>query len=378
MQKRWGTLALSNGKRRNYLLMENTPKSNTKKYKISFLILLILAALTFHVIFKEFNFDEIIKEIADSSHKNYLFLAAASSIIYLMLYGRFMGIGIRAFKEKTSRLRCFIYGCADFFYSAITPSSSGGQPVVIYLMAKDGLSYSTSAITVILQTIAFKMVLLFYNLLSLFFIWDIIASTNIFFRILLIFGIIITIVSMQLCYASMYRTRFIEKCGRALIRFLTKIHIIKDENSKLDSFEKTILEYKEAAAYIKDKKHMLIRMIVVTFLQRTVMFAIAFFVYKSFGLNDFGFIEFLCLQALVSLAIDNVPLPGSMGANEYATYLLYGAVYGENNVMSAAAMLLTRGFAFYFPLIISSIFVLGKQALAYIKIRWVKIEKTPE
>lgn len=347
--------------------MDNKPNTKSRKYKISFFILIVLAALTFYIIFNEFNFNEIINKVFDSPHKLYLLFALAMSIFYLMLYGRFIGISVRAFHEKTSHFKCFLYGCADFFYSAITPSASGGQPVVIYLMTKDGISCSTSAIAVILQTIAFKMVLLVYNLLSLFFIWDIVSVTSVFFRILLIIGTIISLTSISLCIASMYRPKYIAKCGRIIIRFLAKIHLIKDVKAKLKAFNNTLLEYQEAAVYIKDKKLMLTRLFCVTFIQRTAMFLIAFFVYKSFGLNDFNFIEFLCIQALVSLAIDSVPIPGSMGANEYATYLLYGKIYGSNTVTAAAAMLFTRGFTFYFPLIITSILILGKQALVHLK-----------
>lgn len=347
--------------------MDKKPVTKSGKYKISFLILLILAALTFAILFNEFNFNEITNEIINSSHKQFLLLAGAMSLLYLMLYGRFIGICIRAFQEKTTHFKCFLYGCADFFYSAITPSASGGQPVVIYLMAKDGVSYSTSAIAVILQTIAFKVVLLLFNLLSLFFIWDIVEGASFLFRILLILGVVMSLISISLCLASMYRPKYIGKAGRIIIRFLAKIHLIKHEKAKIESFNKTLLEYQEAAYYLKNKMFLLARLLFVTLLQRSAMFSIAFFVYKSFGLSDYSFIEFLCIQALVSLAIDSVPLPGSMGANEYATYLLYGQIYGSNDVIAATAMLLTRSFTFYFPLLFTSIFILGKQASLHFK-----------
>ncbi|OGO88491.1 MAG: hypothetical protein A2Y15_01645 [Clostridiales bacterium GWF2_36_10] len=349
--------------------MDKKLNKGTKKYKISFLFLLIIAAVTFCVIFREFNLNDIINEILSSSHKPYLIVACLMSIFYLMLYGKFVEIGTRAYGERISHFRSFIYGCADFFYSAITPSASGGQPVVIFLMAKDGLSYSTSVITVILQTISFKFVLLFYNILSLFFVWSIITTINSIFIIFLIIGTVVSIAGIILCFTSMYRTEITGVCGRAIINFLVRIRIIRHKQEKLAHFEKTLSEYKEAAINLKGKKYMLFKMFIVTFLQRTVMFSIAYFVYRSFGLNDFNIIQFFCIQASVSLAVDSIPLPGSMGANEYATYLLYGHIYGTNNNMSAAAMLLTRGFSYYFTLLVSGIFILSKHIFDVRKVK---------
>lgn len=349
--------------------MDIKPEKKSTKYKISFIFLLILAALTFCIILKKFNLYEIVNEIDESSHKQYLIFAGLMSLFYLMLYGKFIDIGTRAFGEKTSKFKCFLYGCADFFYSAITPSASGGQPVVIFTMAKDGFSYSTSAITVILQTIFFKIILLFYNLLSLIFIWNIISKVGNVFVLLLIVGTVVNLIGIVLCFASMYRTHITGICGRAIIRFFAKIHIIRHEQKKLDAFEKTLSEYKDAANNLKGKKVMLFKMFIVTFLQRTAMFAISYFIYKSFGLSDFNLIEFLCIQATVCLAVDSLPIPGSMVANEYATYFLYGQIYGSNNVLSAAAMILNRGFTYYFALIMSGIFILGKHTFTVKKLK---------
>ena len=347
--------------------MNRKPVRGSNKYKISFLILLVLMALTFHVIFKKFELSDVVYKIRESSHKLYLLTAAVMAVIYLALYGRFISISTSALGEKVSGIKFFTYGCADILESAITPSASGGQPAVIYLMAKDGVSYSTSAITVIIQSICFKVVLLFYNLIALIFIDDIIADAGSVFHMLLLFGLIVTLIGITLCLASMYYTKLTGICGRAIIRFLANLHFFRNAPAKIETFERTLCAYKNAAAYIKDKKKMLFRVFMITFMQRTAMFSIAYLVYRSFGLQSFGIVEFLCIQAVVALAVDSIPLPGGIGANELAIYLLYERVYGAENIMAAAAMLLTRGFGYYFTLIVSSIFTLAKQASMYFR-----------
>ena len=345
--------------------MGKNPNPKRKRYKISFVILLILMAVTFYIIFNEFEYNHIVNEITGSSHKFHLLFAGLLAVFYLMLYGRFIRISTKALGETTSHFKCFVYGCADFFYSAITPSSTGGQPAVIYFMAKDGLSYSTSAITVILQTISFKVVLLLYGGLSLFFIKDIILDSGALFQVLIFAGAALTVVMIAVCLVSMYFSRLTLFFGRAVISLLGRIHLVRNPDLRLKTFEKALFEYREAAFYIKGKRKLLLHLVVVTFLQRTAMFSIAFFVYRSFGLFEFGLIELLCLQAVIALAVDSIPLPGGIGANEYAMFFMYENIYGVDSILPAAAMLLTRGFSYYFTLIVSSIFSLSKQAVMH-------------
>ena len=62
---------------------------------------------------------------------------------------------MKAQKEgyKASTLpRCIQYSFIGFFYSGITPSATGGQPVQLYYMNKDGNRGSDS--TVVLMTVA--------------------------------------------------------------------------------------------------------------------------------------------------------------------------------------------------------------------------------
>jgi hypothetical protein len=158
----------------------------------------------------------------------------------------------------------------------------------------------------------------------------------------------------------MFRTRFISKAGSVIIRLLAKLNIFKNAEEKTEAFNKELEEYKDAATYIKGRRTVLLRMFAATFLQRTSIFIISFFIFKSFGLSGFSFLYFLCIQAAVEIAVELFPIPGSVGISEVATYLLFGSIYGSDEILTAAAMLLTNGFSRYFPFIISSMVIFFK------------------
>lgn len=340
--------------------MNNKPKKNTKKYLLSFLVLILLLSVTLYIIFKQFDFYEIICQIHESSHKGFLLLAGISAFLYLFFYGMFAEIGLKAFGQKVSLIKSFVYGCADYFYAVITPSAGGGQPAVIYYMKKDGISYSTACAVVILQTITYKAVLLLYCILSLILIPHVIFGSGTAFLVCFIIGMTVSATATTICIISMFRTRFISKAGAVIIRLLAKFNIVKNAEEKTEAFNKELEEYKDAATYIKGRRSVLLSMFAATFLQRTSIFIISFFIFKSFGLSGFSILYFLCIQASVEVAVELFPIPGYVGISEVAIYLLFGSIYGSDQILTAAAMLLTNGFSRYFPFVISSIVIFFK------------------
>ena len=71
------------------------------------------------------------------------FVAAEGSMIYILLH---------AMEGTSSLWRCIQYSYIGFFYSGITPSATGGQPMQLYYMKKDGNELSKSSI--VLMTVA--------------------------------------------------------------------------------------------------------------------------------------------------------------------------------------------------------------------------------
>ena len=79
------------------------------------------------------------------------FVAGESVIIHYML---------RVLEQKTSFFRCLKYSFIGFFFSYITPSSTGGQPMQMYHMKKDKIKIGYSTLIMLLITIAYKSVLI--------------------------------------------------------------------------------------------------------------------------------------------------------------------------------------------------------------------------
>ena len=88
------------------------------------------------------------------------------------------------------------------------------------------------------------------------------------------------------------------------------------------------------------------------------MFAVTWFVYKAFSLSGTGFWTVLFLQAVISVSVDMLPLPGGMGISETLFLTIFTPVFGA---LLLPGMVLSRGLGYYGELLISALFTIVAQ-----------------
>ena len=133
---------------------------SVKKRILEVTIFLLVMFLTFYTLFSGKNLGEIANAVSKMS-VGYLVPAAALAIFFVCAEGYMIWYLLQAMKanrrkEGSSLIRCIQYSFIGFFYSGITPSATGGQPVQLYYMSKDGNRGSDS--TVVLMTVAIILV----------------------------------------------------------------------------------------------------------------------------------------------------------------------------------------------------------------------------
>ena len=89
------------------------------------------------------NMPKIIKNLGQKSMLGIIFEALS---IYLIS---------RQLGHKGRLLSAMVYSSADIYYSAITPSASGGQPAAAYYMHKDGMNVGTASFTLVFNVVAY-------------------------------------------------------------------------------------------------------------------------------------------------------------------------------------------------------------------------------
>jgi uncharacterized protein (TIRG00374 family) len=244
------------------------------------------------------------------------------------------------------------FGFIEFFFSAITPASTGGQPVEIYYMSKEKIPVSKSTLVLLIQICSYQFAVLFYTILGAIIMPSVLTGIVKYF---FIYGVIINIIvifSMGLCIFS-------SRTAAKIVKFFMKVaaffHLKKIVNKK-DSIISGLEKYQEGSKYIKTHKIEFFKSMGRALIQLCCHFIITYFVYRALGLSKFNIIEISSMQAIFYAASGCVPLPGSIGISELIYLNIYEPIFGLEFLRPA--MLLNLGTSFYIFVIISVFFVL--------------------
>lgn len=133
-------------------------KDDGRKWIIHIGIFAAVMTLTFWSVFRDQDFVKMavsVQKLSVPAVMEAVFLAVA----FVVGEGCMSWYLLKGIGEKTSLLRCISYSFIGFFFSGITPSATGGQPMQLYYMKKDGNSLSSSSVVLMTVAVLYKFVL---------------------------------------------------------------------------------------------------------------------------------------------------------------------------------------------------------------------------
>ena len=315
----------------------------------SFILFVTLIVLTFYILFKDGNITAILDTIKNAN-MNYILLAVMCMCVFLSLEGINIIRNVNLLGYNLGFLRGIKYALVGFFFSAITPSSSGGQPMQLYYMNKDKIDLSHGAIALFIELASYQFNAVLIAVTSFIINFSFFTTKVGNIKYLLFIGISLNALVFFFIFFAIFSKKLMPKAVNLITLILTKLKYKKVESFK-EKADKEIAEYKQAADLIKKEKLSLLKTILITFFQLNFMHAVSFFVYKSFGLNTYNIIEIITIQSVLYSSVAALPLPGGIGASEGGFLTLFKFFYPIGLVSSG--MLLTRGINFYLFVLIS-------------------------
>lgn len=312
---------------------------------INIAVLLVLIAGTTYFLLKDQELDELLNCIK-SANKCWLLLGLMAMICFVCLESVIIHYLLSALSYSSKFLHCIKYSFVGFFVSAITPSSTGGQPAQVYFMKRDGISVSISSLILMVVTVAYKAVLLLIALFMLVIEFGFVMEHIKGIEFILIFGVMVNIIMIVALMLIIFKQSLAKRMTGKFLLFLGKHRLIKNTDVKIKKLLTSISKYDRGAAFLKEHKLVCFNVIVITVIQRLLYFAVTYIVYKSFGLTGCSPFEIITLQLIISLAVDNLPWPGGMGVNEGIFIIFFTEIFTATYV--TAGLMITRGLNYYF------------------------------
>ena len=99
-------------------------------------------------------------------------------------------------------------------------------------------------------------------------------------------------------------------------------------------------------------------------MQRFALFTVTYMVYLAFGMSGSNIWDIIFLQAVISISVDMLPLPGGMGISESLFLKISSPVFQS---VTLPAMVVSRGLSYYSQLLISALFTVVAQIYYTIK-----------
>lgn len=337
----------------------------TKKYIANALFLMALVGLTVWFVFKDQDIGEI-WELLKAVPAGYKLCCLALVILYVCSESVIIRYLFSRLQIRVSLWECIRYSFVGFFYSCVTPSASGGQPMQMYYMKKQGIRLASSMIVLMVVTIEYKLVLVLVGLGLILFDQPLVSSLAGNVRFFLYLGLGLNILCVAAMAMLIIFPEFVGLMADKLYAFLVKLHIIKNKQNWLKRIHDSVEIYQSAAGYLKGNGMVLFQTMALSVLQRFFLFTVTYVVYRSMGFHEVGAAKIIILQAAISVAVDMLPLPGGLGISEHLYLKIFTPIFGSDFLVTAS-MAMSRGYSYYALLLISGIvaliahFTLGKR-----------------
>ena len=160
--------------------------------------------------------------------------------------------------------------------------------------------------------------------------------------------------------AGMLSMMFLPNAARrltgGLVTLGVRVGLVKQEDKVRAGLERQMKAYREGADCLRANLSLVPVLLGLTFLQLTTLYAVPFAVYLGFGLSGASLFQMVGTQALVSLAVGSLPLPGAVGAAEGVALHAFTLFFGAGLV--TPAVMVARGISFYSFLLISGLITL--------------------
>ncbi len=249
--------------------------------------------------------------------------------------------------------RGFLYSAGDTYFSAITPSGTGGQPAIIFFMMQDKIPGAVITATLVINFVAFNVGLLFFGLVGVLLAPEVFMHYSTVCKVFIILGFCIFLFLFILGILLIRKRELIFRIAMKMIGFLHKIHIIRNPDRMKKKIEKTMEEYKTCVNVVAGHKGMWFRACLMNILQRFAQISVTVFAFRALGGGNGLIRELFSTQCMATIGATCIPIPGAIGISDYLMVEGYVNIMPED--FAYQVQMLSRGISFYCCILLSGI-----------------------
>ena len=247
------------------------------------------------------------------------------------------------------------------YYSNITPSAAGGQPMQVNSLRKAGIpvAHGTLALTIRFVSNQFMvcMIGLSLFLMNRGFVYSQLGGAIWAVRI----GWLINFASVPLVLLAAFRQKWIKTLAAKLIRLGARIRLVKDPEAAEEKTYGVLDTYHEALGGLVHHPKEIFMQLLCSGVSLLGLTGSVVFTYYAFGQSGTGWVRVLTLSCLLFVSASYTPLPGASGAQEGGFLLYFRGIFKDGTI--GLALLIWRFFTYYLFLVTGVFAVLNEKWL---------------
>lgn len=324
-----------------------------KNIKKNSILLLIITLLILFLVLKD-DFNDIINVLLNVDIK-YIIFSIIAMFVYLIFRSLSKFSIVREYSKSLKFITIFKQTLITQFLNGITPFSTGGQPMEIYMLKKSNLSLAKSTNVVLLTSLVYQIALVLYGVFAIVMNYKYSFFDSIpFVRKLVVLGFsintIVCIAICVICFSNKTSTFIANIC----IKIGKKLKIIKDDSDFVERMNNKIYDFQQSGKLFITNKKLFIKMFIYEVIALTIFYSIPLFLIKGLKIeSSIGLLTVLTSSAYVLLIGSFVPIPGGSGGIEFGFIKFFGTFISNSNL--SALLLIWRFVTYYLGIVIGGI-----------------------
>ncbi len=315
-----------------------------RKVNIGMRIFLVITVLTIIVIMT-LTLDKETWHALKKFNILYLFICFALWGLYIFMDGLRVQILSYALGKKVTIKTAIAVITSGLFLAAVTPFQTGGLPVQLYILKKEGISIGKGSVILLFRGILELFIFIFVVPIIYFHYRGLLKGT--ITQALMRYLFIIYGIAILLLLLLMLNPKILKRAAYRLSFFLKRRRIVKSKRL-FRLFRKLFIEVddfrRSLKLYFTRKKFLLLLAFLVTVVSYIGLFLIAPVMLLGLGERP-PILETVYLQLILKFLLFFVPTPGASGVSEAAFVSLFNRVAPVH--LLGVYVVLWRFFTFY-------------------------------
>ena len=327
------------------------------------LLSLLLAVLTVSAVLSQLGemplrqLGETVREADD----RFLAAAAVCGALYLILEGEALRCILRGAGYERGFAAGLLYSAADIYFSAVTPSATGGQPASALFMHRDRIPAGVVTAALLVNLVMYNLAIVLLGLGAAVAGFRLLYGFSLISKILIGIGFALLTGLTVFFFVLLRKGDAVFGTLRNLVRLLYRWKLIRRPDSVLARLDHAQKDHDLCEELMRGKTSMLLRAFALNFLQRAARIAVPMFTYLGLGGSVAQARRVFLSQCFVTIGYNCVPVPGGMGVADYLMVDGFSDLMGFEEAIHLEV--LSRSISFYMCVAVSGVIVLAGSLL---------------